>query len=147
MDRKLGGLIAMTCALVSASAIAEVVPGLGNETFMVYGVANETCGSYTVSRRMPGSARAYGYTQFISGYLTASGIGRKNPFPKSMDGIEGWLENYCQKNPEKDFLFALAAYTSSHSGSGAVYRCTNVNGDTVFTGEYGEGCKEIFSVK
>lgn len=115
MDRKLGRLIAILVALsVCGKVSAQAAPGLGTEIFTAYGLANEACGAYTEARRMPGTTQAYGYSQFIGGYLTAAGIGKKTSYPKSMAGIEGWLENYCQKNPEKDFIFALGAYTSSH---------------------------------
>ena len=77
--------------------------------FMVYGVGNESCGTY-VSEAHNSSAKNLHVT-WASGYLTAMGVWQavenRAMAKTDVDAIEVWLNNYCQAHPLRDFASAV----------------------------------------
>jgi hypothetical protein len=65
------------------------------------GLGNSSCGAWTQARKHHDNGDAWGYEQWVVGYL--SGVaewGGKNPL-KNLDfeAVEAWFDQFCQKEP------------------------------------------------
>ena len=89
------------------------VPGICVDTdrsYEVYGYGVKSCGSFVQEKK---NTNGVLYNAWVAGYLTA--VNLTSPVLYSILGktdINGamlWLENYCNKNPLKNFVDAVQA--------------------------------------
>jgi len=86
----------------------------------VDGVGTSSCGTWTAARSTHSDAAAWGYTQWILGYL--SGIAVWSGAYRQVDPLNGtdkhgvwaWVDNYCQTHPLDPIGKAGNAFVDAH---------------------------------
>lgn len=105
--------VAFICSgFVSSPALAQTSP-----TFPILGDGNESCGSWSADRR---ANQSVDDQQWVLGYITAAnGITmyatkHSTKMNTDNDGVFGWIDNFCEKNPTYNlWQAATAAWASS----------------------------------
>jgi hypothetical protein len=95
------GLVLTLSPMHEASAADQVGP------YATMGIGVLSCGAYNEARKK-GTDRSF--TIWIGGYITTTNYNLKdtNDIAGStdLDGMMGWLDNWCQANPTKNFAYA-----------------------------------------
>jgi hypothetical protein len=93
---------AFLMSLPALGALAADVEG----KYVVFGMGTLSCGSYTQARKVPGPTELQ-FEYWVTGYITA--VNRFLPETSDiangtdLDGLMGWLDNWCRDNPTKNF--------------------------------------------
>jgi hypothetical protein len=84
-----------------------------SQTFTVLGFGNESCGTWNIDRQ---SDEAIGDEAWVLGFVSASnaalmGSTKKNvTITTDMNGVFGWIDNYCKNNPTNNLTTATEAF-------------------------------------
>jgi hypothetical protein len=89
----------------------------GNDVLTIAGVGDASCGTWT-ARRAQGRPHAWGYEQWLMGFLTGASVYGKpglNPMGGvDHDGVWAWVDNYCRAYPLNYLSRAGSAFVQAH---------------------------------
>lgn len=89
---------------------------LQNGFFKAVGLGNSSCGTWTAARSR-GEARAWGFEQWVLGFLSGIGYGGADANPLNgmdADGVWAWIDNYCHEHPTDKLLSAAVEFAREH---------------------------------
>lgn len=99
---------AFACAMVILCPMADAADKSGS--YVTWGLGTDSCGTYTTARRDQSDLM---YRVWLGGYLTATNIDTPDTVDiggsTDLNGLLGWLDNYCQTNPTSSFGNAAEA--------------------------------------
>ncbi len=116
MTRIIVTLIALGLATTAAAQeqkgnLAPIITSMG--------LGNDSCGSFLEARRANSTyvgasisgeffySKTGMYEQWMLGFATATSISRGKEITTDADGIVGWVQNYCEKNPADNLITTM----------------------------------------
>ncbi|MDZ4344008.1 MAG: hypothetical protein U1E51_16435 [Candidatus Binatia bacterium] len=102
-----------TATLSLVALVLMVSTGMGidkNGNYVGQGAGVDSCGSYSESRRQRGSAENK-YRSWVMGFFTGVNYSAQDTYDvtggTNLDGVLGWLDNYCRDHPLETFARAM----------------------------------------
>jgi len=104
--------LAVSAALVSPSEV-----GVSQSTYKVMGAGNSSCGRWTADHRYGVNPVALNEESWVVGFLSGIGdvVPDANPLGGTdLDGVTGWIGNYCAAHPLISIFDAAIAFYRAH---------------------------------
>ncbi len=84
-----------------------------NDKYLIKGYGAKSCGSYIQHRKEPNLEADILF--WVGGYITAYNVLKAETYSimgsTDIDGVMGWLDNYCRANPLERFSTAIYLLT------------------------------------
>lgn len=120
MPRLLLTVLAVVLIALVPTVAAAQVPGEPPNDVIIGGMGSSSCGRWTTVRRERSEGHAWGYEQWLLGYISGVAVGNGHPDvfnPLSgtdLDGVWAWVDNYCRTNPLRLLVEAAGAFGRAH---------------------------------